>query len=685
MPSVKRKRSPRSSSSTSSDLPSGWKMTTQSSGGKIYTHKLHGKVRSLAAVKRLENGDNKRPKKATKSTKKKQKKATKKAAAPEIKGSPHVGAKGVADGETYCVVHKSHNVTVKRLLLDDAIAQGNTAGWSEARIKAFAKRKTVAGQNAYYYRFNAPGEQQRNGKWEEYEKLNFLKRRKELGGCDGQWGLFALGVPGRVGYQCSNFYRKLIENREVEDPNYALDENGKARYLKVKGGNSRSKNKGKRTGNVTLGISGMSSPMINGNSPLKYIPTTAPPPKVIKATGKHWHGVWLYNGVTANRRRYNVGDVAWVRYEKKMNTTSKISTPSSAVSSSSSSVTPAKKTTSSSSKKKASEKLPKSSKKPTKKSKMPKGVMSLDDIDGTDVRDVKDILGSSSTRVGGASRSLYHLPPPTPVFAYPMEILRILKFPDEEASSSSSTTSSSSSSSGENDKREETTKWRVEVQGRRLYTVEQLKEIPTMSDVFSNKTFHENEIIDSLLEIKVNATELIGVCPIKYTRAAKKPPKKRGNQKSKKDEPPPAPLTASQKAAAKRKLNERHVRYCVDDTLTNIVYCVDAKGVKLSKSIIRKNLGDIVAKKKRKIHRQEWQVHQEKVKKKAKREEEEYAAAAAAAANDAATGLSSSSFSASSSGESAYEIARKKRIQENQAILASITKGSPSKLSEKLN
>jgi hypothetical protein len=55
-------------SSTSSDLPSGWKMTTQSSGGKIHTHKLHGKVRSLAAVNRLENGDNKRPKKATNST-----------------------------------------------------------------------------------------------------------------------------------------------------------------------------------------------------------------------------------------------------------------------------------------------------------------------------------------------------------------------------------------------------------------------------------------------------------------------------------------------------------------------------------------------------------------------------------------------------------------------------------------
>jgi hypothetical protein len=60
------------------------------------------------------------------------------------------------------------------------------------------------------------------------------KRRQELGGCDGKWGIFAMGIPGRVGYQCSNFYRKLIERREVQDPNYALDEAGKVRYLKVK-------------------------------------------------------------------------------------------------------------------------------------------------------------------------------------------------------------------------------------------------------------------------------------------------------------------------------------------------------------------------------------------------------------------------------------------------------------------
>ena len=65
---------------------------------------------------------------------------------------------------------------VGRLTLEDALAQvaaaqeGNSIrtdvafdGWSEARIKAF--QKLNENPNAYYYRFNAPGETQRTGKW----------------------------------------------------------------------------------------------------------------------------------------------------------------------------------------------------------------------------------------------------------------------------------------------------------------------------------------------------------------------------------------------------------------------------------------------------------------------------------------------------------------------------------------
>jgi len=66
------------------------------------------------------------------------------------------------------------------------------------------------------------------------EKKLFFQRMKEVG-CDGKWGIFSMKIPGRVGYQCSNFYRHLIERKEISDPNYILDQKGKACYLKGRG------------------------------------------------------------------------------------------------------------------------------------------------------------------------------------------------------------------------------------------------------------------------------------------------------------------------------------------------------------------------------------------------------------------------------------------------------------------
>lgn len=34
-------------------------------------------------------------------------------------------------------------------------------------------------------------------------------------------------IPGRVGYQCSNFYRQLIKEGEIKDENYTFDKEGK--------------------------------------------------------------------------------------------------------------------------------------------------------------------------------------------------------------------------------------------------------------------------------------------------------------------------------------------------------------------------------------------------------------------------------------------------------------------------
>ncbi|KAJ1676020.1 hypothetical protein EV182_000089 [Spiromyces aspiralis] len=134
---------------------------------------------------------------------------------------------------------------VGRLPLDEALAQlqkhtSNAKsmdeidlakamrGWSEARIKAFKAIKTKP--NTYYYRFNAPGEEQRTGAWSPEEQKLFHARLREIG-ANGQWGIFSMAIPGRVGYQCSNYYRYLIETRQIHDPNYVLDENGRAHYL----------------------------------------------------------------------------------------------------------------------------------------------------------------------------------------------------------------------------------------------------------------------------------------------------------------------------------------------------------------------------------------------------------------------------------------------------------------------
>ena len=112
-------------------------------------------------------------------------------------------------------------------------------GWSEARIKAWNNRER--NENQYYYRFNAPGESQGEGKWSEQEHELFMAtmesvKKGELKDAAGnvvpmyQWGSFSKAIPGRVGYQCSNYYRSLITQNKLEDENYQLDDQGKLRF-----------------------------------------------------------------------------------------------------------------------------------------------------------------------------------------------------------------------------------------------------------------------------------------------------------------------------------------------------------------------------------------------------------------------------------------------------------------------
>jgi hypothetical protein len=117
-----------------------------------------------------------------------------------------------------------------RLTLNDALKKVDTqSGWSPARKNAF--KQLNSNPNAYYYRFNAPGEEQKNGKWTPEEKELFMQRVKTFNvGATPQWGIFSTTIPGRVGYQCSNFYRTLVKNGEIVDPNYKVDDAGKIHY-----------------------------------------------------------------------------------------------------------------------------------------------------------------------------------------------------------------------------------------------------------------------------------------------------------------------------------------------------------------------------------------------------------------------------------------------------------------------
>lgn len=48
-------------------------------------------------------------------------------------------------------------------------------------------------------------------------------------GVNYEWGTFSMNISGRVGYQCSNYYRALITKGEIEDDNYYF-ENGKLKF-----------------------------------------------------------------------------------------------------------------------------------------------------------------------------------------------------------------------------------------------------------------------------------------------------------------------------------------------------------------------------------------------------------------------------------------------------------------------
>ncbi|KAI8971357.1 hypothetical protein BDB01DRAFT_730696 [Pilobolus umbonatus] len=105
-------------------------------------------------------------------------------------------------------------------------------GWQSSRIKAWENR--YVNPEGYYFRFVVPGEGQQNGSWCKEEVELFMARYKEWVAngwkVGASWGLFSKGIPHRVGYQCMNHYRKLVNDGILKDASYGIVD-GKLKQL----------------------------------------------------------------------------------------------------------------------------------------------------------------------------------------------------------------------------------------------------------------------------------------------------------------------------------------------------------------------------------------------------------------------------------------------------------------------
>jgi len=102
----------------------------------------------------------------------------------------------------------------------DELDPNDKTHWSAARIKAFLQRG--GNPNSYFYRFNEVGEMGRKGSWSKEEMTRFMTILSQRG-ANYCWGVFSKHIPGRVGYTCSSFYRKLMTKGWVWDMNYWHD------------------------------------------------------------------------------------------------------------------------------------------------------------------------------------------------------------------------------------------------------------------------------------------------------------------------------------------------------------------------------------------------------------------------------------------------------------------------------
>ena len=105
------------------------------------------------------------------------------------------------------------------------------AGWSEARIKGWKNpQKTERVLLSLQCPGRTPSERWLDAKRTRTVHTATLANKLPDGKANYEWGTFSISIPGRVGYQCSNYYRSLVKNGVVQDENYMLDDKGELRF-----------------------------------------------------------------------------------------------------------------------------------------------------------------------------------------------------------------------------------------------------------------------------------------------------------------------------------------------------------------------------------------------------------------------------------------------------------------------
>ncbi|KAI7904042.1 uncharacterized protein BX663DRAFT_417228, partial [Cokeromyces recurvatus] len=143
------------------------------------------------------------------------------------KATPRFESLSVSDDPNFSSTNNSNLNQLKRkrvLIGEDVFTRDCVKTWQGSRIKAWENR--FLSPEGYYYRFVLPGEGQQNGAWSAAEHRLFMNRYNEwmekgykIG---ASWGLFSKTIPHRVGYQCMNYYRKLVSEGKLKDDSYEI-------------------------------------------------------------------------------------------------------------------------------------------------------------------------------------------------------------------------------------------------------------------------------------------------------------------------------------------------------------------------------------------------------------------------------------------------------------------------------